>query len=121
MASQSVALIVRGIATGVSTSTRFMEIVMKQLIVGLLLGAMYGIMLGGIAFVIYPEDYRMSFVVAIAILNSMALAAFLGTALPLIFYKFGKDPAVASAPFVTTAMDLLGVAAYFIVAAAIMF
>ncbi|HPJ93753.1 MAG TPA: magnesium transporter [Deltaproteobacteria bacterium] len=121
VASQSVALIVRGIATGVSTTTRFMEIVIKQLCVGILLGALYGTMLGGIAFVIYPEDVRMSVVVAIAILNSMALAAFLGTALPLLFYKFGKDPAVASAPFVTTAMDLLGVAAYFVVAALIMF
>jgi magnesium transporter len=60
-------------------------------------------------------------VVGLAILNSMTLAAVLGTALPIIFYKLGKDPAVASAPFVTTAMDLLGVAAYFIVAALIMF
>lgn len=121
VASQSVALIVRGIATGVSTTTRFTEIVIKQLCVGILLGALYGAMLGGVAFLIYPGNIKMSFVVAIAILNSMALAAFLGTALPLVFYKLGKDPAVASAPFVTTAMDLLGVAAYFGIAAVIMF
>lgn len=121
VASQSVALIVRGLATSVSTRTRFIEIVVKQLGVGLLLGAMYGIMLGVIALVIYPSEARMSLVVGIAILNSMTLAAFLGAALPLIFYKFGKDPAVASGPFVTTTMDLVGVASYFFVAKLIMF
>ena len=112
VAAQSVALIVRGIATGASNTLNFKEIVGKQIGVGLLLGAMYGILLGGIALVIYPEDPRMSIVVGLAILNSMALAAFLGTALPIFFYKVGKDPAVASGPFVTTAMDLIGVASY---------
>lgn len=36
----------------------------------------------------------------------------MGTFLPILFYKFDKDPAVASGPFVTTTMDILGVAAY---------
>ncbi|HHO76550.1 MAG TPA: magnesium transporter [Deltaproteobacteria bacterium] len=112
VAAQSVALIVRGIATGASNTMNFKEIVGKQIGVGILLGAMYGIMLGGISYVIYPDAPKMSIVVCLAILNSMALAAFLGTALPIFFYKVGKDPAVASGPFVTTAMDLIGVASY---------
>ncbi len=120
VAAQSVALIVRGLATGVSNTMNFKEIVGKQIGVGLLLGAMYGIMLGGISFVIYPDSPRMSIVVGLAILNSMALAAFLGTALPIFFYKVGKDPAVASGPFVTTAMDLIGVASYLAIAVVLM-
>lgn len=120
VASQSVALIVRGIATGISSALNFKEIVRKQIGVGILLGALYGIMLGGVAFVVYPADPRMSIVVGLAILNSMALAAFLGTALPIFFYKVGKDPAVASGPFVTTAMDLIGVASYLGIAVVLM-
>lgn len=112
VASQAVALIVRGIATGASSTANFRSIVIKQMGVGILLGAMFGVMLGIIAFLLYPDELRISLVVALAILISMSLASFMGTFLPIFFYKMNKDPAVASGPFVTTAMDILGVAAY---------
>jgi magnesium transporter len=112
VASQAVALIVRGIATGASSTANFRSIVIKQMGVGVLLGAMFGVMLGIIAFLLYPDELRMSLVVALAILISMSLASFMGTFLPILFYKLNKDPAVASGPFVTTTMDILGVAAY---------
>ena len=69
-------------------------------------------MLGLIAYLLYPDELRISIVVALAITISMSLASFMGTFLPILFYKFDKDPAVASGPFVTTTMDILGVAAY---------
>ncbi|HON39183.1 MAG: magnesium transporter [Pseudomonadota bacterium] len=112
VAAQAVALIVRGIATGASSSSNFRSIVIKQMGVGVLLGAMFGVMLGLIAYLLYPDELRISIVVALAITISMSLASFMGTFLPILFYKFDKDPAVASGPFVTTTMDILGVAAY---------
>lgn len=121
VASQSVTLVVRGIATGVVSSTNFFATAVKQLAVGLILGGTYGVMLGGIAFFIYPERLRIGLVVGLAIMNSMALAAFMGTALPMLFYKMGKDPAIASGPFVTTAMDLIGVVTYFAIAVILLF
>ena len=119
--AQSVALIVRGIATGRATTSQFLEIITKQFVVGALLCAIYGLMLGLIAFGIYPDIPKMSIVVGLAIFISMILASFVGTALPILFYKLGKDPAVASAPFVTTTMDLVGVFAYFVIAVALLF
>ncbi|HRR21849.1 MAG TPA: magnesium transporter [Desulfomonilia bacterium] len=121
VASQAVALIVRGIATGASSTTNFKSIVIKQIGVGILLGAMFGAMLGAIAFFLYPDELRISVVVALSILISMSLASFTGTLLPILFYKFDKDPAVASGPFVTTAMDIMGVAAYLGIAVALIF
>ncbi len=121
VASQAVALIVRGIATGASSTTNFKSIVIKQIGVGILLGAMFGAMLGAIASFLYPDELRISVVVALSILISMSLASFTGTLLPILFYKLNKDPAVASGPFVTTAMDIMGVAAYLGIAVALIF
>ncbi|MFY9397890.1 MAG: magnesium transporter [Desulfomonilia bacterium] len=112
VASQAVALIVRGIATGASSTSNFRSIVIKQMGVGVLLGAMFGVMLGLIAYFLYPDELRICMIVGLAILISMSLASFMGTFLPILFYKLNKDPAVASGPFVTTAMDILGVTAY---------
>ncbi len=119
--AQSVALIVRGIATGAVSTSHFLGLIGKQVGVGVLLGVIYGIMLGGVVVILYPDHMRMGLVVCIAILNSMALASLLGTALPILFYKLGRDPAVASAPLVTTGMDLIGVFTYFAVAVLLLF
>jgi magnesium transporter len=52
-------------------------------------------------------------VVGGSILSSMTVAAFVGTAVPLIFHRLNIDPAVATGPFVTTTMDLISVYFYF--------
>ncbi|MEA2101952.1 MAG: magnesium transporter [Thermodesulfobacteriota bacterium] len=119
--AQSVTLVVRGLATGIVPTTHLTRIIFKQLGVGLMLGTLYGILLGGVAFIMYPEDFRMGSIVCLSIINSMVLASMVGTALPILFFKLGKDPAVASAPLVTTTIDLLGVSAYFCIAAILLF
>ena len=49
--------------------------------------------------------------------GNMTLAAVVGTFLPLIASKLRIDPAVASGPFVTTSIDVLGVTLFFVTAA----
>jgi magnesium transporter len=46
----------------------------------------------------------------------MIIAATIGSLVPLILNRFDIDPAVATGPFVTTAIDILGVALYFWIA-----
>jgi len=121
VAAQSVTLVVRGIATGLVSSSNFVALAGKQLAVGFMLGVVYGILLGCVAYFLYPEMIRVSIVVALAIMNSMAVAAFLGTVLPMLFFQIGKDPAIASGPFVTTAMDLIAVVSYFVIATLLLF
>ena len=119
--SQSVALIVRGIATGRVTQRYFLNIIAKQVGVGALMGVVYGLMLGLISMVMYPDYMKMAFVVTLSIFNSMTLAALVGTVLPILFFKLGKDPAVASGPFMSSVMDLIGVIAYFSIATWLLF
>ena len=51
-------------------------------------------------------------VVGVAIWASMSIAAILGGVLPLLFARVRIDPAVASGPFLTTAIDVIGLAIY---------
>ena len=46
----------------------------------------------------------------------MIIAATIGSIVPLILDKFDIDPAIATGPFVTTAIDILGVTLYFLIA-----
>ena len=46
---------------------------------------------------------------AIAMTLTIAAASATGTMVPLILEKLGRDPAVASAPFITTAVDVLAI------------
>ena len=58
-------------------------------------------------------------VVGLSICASMLIAATIGSLVPLILDRFDIDPAVATGPFVTTAIDILGVALYFWIAGAL--
>ena len=49
-------------------------------------------------------------------LVNMFTAATLGTLVPIFFKKIGIDPAVASAPFITTTIDIVGLVIYAILA-----
>ena len=54
--------------------------------------------------------------VGLSICSSMIIAATIGSIVPLILDKFDIDPAIATGPFVTTAIDILGVTLYFLIA-----
>ena len=55
-------------------------------------------------------------VVGLSICISMILAATIGSLVPLVLNRFEIDPAIATGPFVTTAIDIMGVAFYFLIA-----
>jgi magnesium transporter len=46
-------------------------------------------------------------------MGSMMIAAAVGTCVPLIMHRLNIDPAIATGPFVTTAVDILGLLLYF--------
>ncbi|MFZ1853035.1 MAG: magnesium transporter, partial [Nitrosomonas sp.] len=55
-------------------------------------------------------------VVGLTILGNMTGAALLAVLLPMLFQRIKVDPAIATGPFVTTAIDILGVLNYFVIA-----
>ena len=115
--TQSSTIVVRGMATGRIEIGNELKVLLKELKVGLILGILYGIMLGiftNLKFL--GSDPMLGIVVGLSICSSMFLAAAVGTFTPLILRKLDIDPAVATGPFVTTSIDILGVLLYFIIA-----
>lgn len=59
-------------------------------------------------------------VIAVAVAFICLWGTIIGSMLPLVFNKIGWDPALASTPFVATFVDVTGIAAYFVIAAAML-
>ena len=115
--TQSSTIIVRGMATGRIEIGNEFKILLKEIRVGLILGGLYGLMLGLFAnFRFMGTDPMLGIVVGLSICSAMLLAVAVGTLTPLILRKLDIDPAVATGPFVTTSIDILGVLLYFIIA-----
>jgi magnesium transporter len=112
---QSATITVRGLATGRLNIRDIWSVVSKQLMVGLILGLLYGTVVGLVAQLKYSRElFALS--VGIAVLCSMTMAALAGSLVPMTLAKINIDPAIASGPFVTTAIDIISVTLYFIIA-----
>jgi len=116
IATQSSTIIVRGIATGRINMEEFFQLIFKELQVGLILGAGYGLLLGMLAWMGYSEPVRLGLVVGFSVFFVMSMATTVGTLVPLVLKRFNIDAAVATGPFVTTSIDILGVYMFFMVA-----
>ena len=115
--TQSSTIVVRGMATGRITIGNELTVILKELKVGLLLGVLYGIMLGIFAgFRFIDTNPMIGAVVGLSICSSMLIATGVGTLTPLVLRKLDIDPAIATGPFVTTSIDILGVILYFLIA-----
>ena len=117
IATQSSTIIVRGMATGRVNLGGEIKLILKEAQVGLILGTLYGVLLGLFARLIFSDaPENLGFVVGLSICASMIVAATVGTIIPLILRKLDIDPAIATGPFVTTSIDILGVLFYFLIA-----
>ena len=118
--TQSSTIVVRGIATGRINMNELAKVVFKEMRVGVMLGAFYGLILGIMAYFTYGDPIQLGLVVGLSVLFAMALAATVGTFVPLILKRLDIDAAVATGPFVTTSIDIFGVFAYFLIAKLLM-
>jgi magnesium transporter len=110
--AQSSTVVIRGMNTDEIRSRGALQVISREAIAGALLGGM----LGAIATVwAYFLQGRLE--VAIAVGTSLVaisiLASISGSALPFLFRYLRLDPALMSAPFITTAVDVVGVLIYF--------
>ncbi|MDH8678413.1 magnesium transporter [Fusibacter bizertensis] len=110
--TQSSTITVRNIATHVIEGTGIFRTLIHEISVGLFVGIVCSTMVA-FAAMMMQADYHIALIVGIAMWANMTTAATIGTIVPLVFKKIGVDPAVASAPFITTTIDLTGLTIYF--------
>lgn len=113
--TQSSTIVVRGLATGRISVGEIWSVVAKELMVGFILGAVYGMLIGAVAQYRYSM-HMLAVSVGGAVICSMAVAALVGSLVPMAFARVHIDPAVATGPFVTTAVDIISVFFYFSIA-----
>jgi magnesium transporter len=116
IATQSSTIVVRGIATGRVNLDAPYRVILKEMRVGLILGLVYGLFLGIVAYLGFSEPALLGVVVGVSIFFTMVMSATLGTIIPLVLKRFDIDAAIATGPFVTTSMDILGTLNFFCIA-----
>jgi len=119
--SQASSLIIQALTVGEVTLTDWWNVMRRELISGLLLGAVLGL-IGFLRVVlwsqIFPEVYGAHYfliatVVGVSLIGVVMFGTLSGSMLPIALKKLGADPAVSSAPFVATLVDVTGVIIYF--------
>lgn len=113
--TQSSTIVVRGLATGRISIRDIWQVVGKELTVGFILGLVYGVLIGSVAQLHY-SILMLALAVCLAVICSMSLAALVGSCVPMLLARINIDPAVATGPFVTTAIDIISVYFYFTIA-----
>ncbi len=113
--TQSSTIVVRGLATGRLNVRDIWSVVLKELSIGLILGLVYGAIIGSVAQLRYSME-ALAISVSLAVISSMSVAALVGSLVPMGFARINIDPAVATGPFVTTAIDIISVFFYFVIA-----
>jgi len=110
--TQSLTMVVRGLATGELTGPQAWRVIGREAQVGLVVGLVCGVLLFGIAF-LWHGMLLVAIVVALALLLNMVMATVAGSFFPLLFRRLGIDPAIASGPFIATFLDVTGLFNYF--------
>jgi magnesium transporter len=106
-ATQTLAVIVRGIAIGELTWSNSRKALIKEALVGIGNGVACGIVGGGIVWLIQGTPW-MGVILALAMIINMFVAATAGTLIPLTLRALKIDPALASSVFITTLTDVFG-------------
>jgi magnesium transporter len=119
--SQASSLIIQALTVGEVTIADWWSVMRREIISGLLLGTVLGL-IGFLRVVlwsqIFPEVYGSHYmliasVVGVSLIGVVMFGTISGSMLPSALKKLGADPAVSSAPFVATLVDVTGVIIYF--------
>jgi magnesium transporter len=110
--AQSATVVIRGLATGEVKPRRALAVVLREVGIGALLGIILGLVALGWAYAL-GRNLEVAVVVSMTLVAISVMATLAGGALPFVFRLLKIDPALVSAPFITTVMDIFGVAVYF--------
>lgn len=105
--TQALAVTVRSIAIERGTGRAYGIVVWRELLVGLVNGAVLGTIVSGLALLL-DGDPMLGVVVFLAMWGNQIVASFVGSFVPTVLDRLGIDPAVASSVFVTAFTDMCG-------------
>lgn len=114
--AQSATLMVRGLATGDIELGDYLRSMGKELLVAIPLGLTLGVLAGGLGLIlaiVFNGPHAIGLVVGATMVTIVIVANIVGMTMPFVLARLKVDPAVASAPLVTTLLDAIGILIYF--------
>ncbi len=105
--TQTMAVVVRGLALGDLSFAKSWRFLLKEVGVGLANGTINGVLIAAIALLWYGNAW-LGLIMLMAMIGNLVIAGICGAAFPLLLKACGKDPALASTIFITTATDVGG-------------
>ena len=125
--SQASSLIIRALAVGDVTIKEWWKIVSREINTGFLLGIILGV-IGFLRVAIWsafvdiygPHWMLVGIAVGVSLVGVVLWGNLVGSTFPIFLKRIGLDPAVSSAPFVATFVDVTGLIIYFTVASLIL-
>jgi magnesium transporter len=109
--TQTLTLMIRGMATGQVSARNSMAILRKELAVGVLNGILFSLVIAAIAYLWYGNA-QLGLVMAIAIIANLVAGALAGALIPVILKRLSIDPALAGGVVLTTVTDVIGIFAF---------
>jgi len=106
-ATQTLAVLVRGIALKQVELATVWPILKRELGAALVNGLINGLLVSLIV-LYFNRDAKVALVLAVAMIGNLLIGGFFGTLVPLVIQKFKRDPATSATVFITTATDVLG-------------
>jgi magnesium transporter len=113
--SQSSTIITRALATGDVQFSNFLSVCWREILSGLVMGFVLGV-IGFIRAMMWHSGWVVSTVVGVTLIGVVTVGTVVGALLPLMIKRMGFDPAVSSAPFIASLVDVCGIIIYFNVA-----
>ena len=105
--TQTLTVLVRGIAMGQVGKNNQSWLIRRELIVGLLNGALWAGVVA-VAASVWFDDWSLGIIIAAAMVINLTTAGFTGAVLPLLMTRFNIDPALAGGVVLTTVTDVVG-------------
>ncbi|MFD1510884.1 magnesium transporter [Lacimonas salitolerans] len=109
--TQTMTVAVRSLATRDLTAQNALRVVWREVAVGAINGALFGLIMAGVTAVWFGVP-MLAAVIGLAMLFTQVAAALGGIVIPMALDRAKIDPALASGPFVTTVTDVVGFFAF---------
>jgi magnesium transporter len=109
--SQTLTLVIRGIALGQLGSSNYRSLIKKEIAVGILNGLIWALVVASFS-IFWFENYSIGAIIGFALLVNLIAGAFAGAVIPILLRQFGIDPAIAGGVVLTTVTDVIGIVAF---------
>ena len=109
--SQTLTLVIRGLALGQIGNSNFNSLVRKEITVGFLNGLLWALVVAAFT-VVWFQDFQIATIIAAALIINLIAGALAGALIPVLLKRIGIDPALAGSVVLTTFTDVIGVVAF---------